>query len=106
MLGSGRAHVAEICDLARANVADGLPSAAIKAFSSLGTEGRHNANQERDLHRWLHNIYNVNLTTYKVPMKLTDSRCNFCRKCLNTNTNMRTRKGYSCSLFYRHELLS
>ena len=90
MLGSGRAHVAEICDLARANVADGLPSAAIRAFSSLGTEGRHSANQERDLHRWLHNIYDVNLSTYKVPMKLTDSWCNLFRKCLNTNTNIHT----------------
>lgn len=70
MLGSGRAHVAEICDLARANISDGLPSAALEAFSSLGASGAHNANQERDLHRWLHSIYGVTLSTYPVTMKL------------------------------------
>lgn len=70
MLGSGRTNVAEICDLARANVQDGLPSGALRAFSSLGAEGRHESNQERDLHKWLYNLYGVDLTTYKVTMKL------------------------------------
>lgn len=73
MLGCGRANVAEICDLARANVADGLPSQALKAFSSLGAGGRYSANQERDLHNWLHSLYGVDLTTYKVTMNLTVS---------------------------------
>lgn len=73
MLGCGRANVAEICDLARANLADGLPSDALKAFGSLGAGGRYEANQERDLHRWLHQIYGVKLETYKVTMHLTVS---------------------------------
>lgn len=81
MLGSGRAHIAEVCDLARANVKDGVPSAALEAFASLGCHGRHAANQERDLHRWLTRIYGMNLSTYRVTMDLTVSRyrlCNFC----------------------------
>ena len=41
MLGTGRATVAEIADLARAAVKDGLPQEAVKAFASLGAEGKH-----------------------------------------------------------------
>lgn len=71
MLGSGRASVAEICDLARANIKDGLPSEALQSFSSLGTNGVHTSNQERDLHRWLHSLYGFKLTTYDVEFHLT-----------------------------------
>lgn len=67
MLGSGRAHVAEICDLARSNLQDGLPS----ELASLGANGAHSSNQERDLHRWLVGIFGMKLTTYNVPIKLT-----------------------------------
>lgn len=73
MLGCGRANVSEICDLARANISDGLPSAALEAFSSLGASGVHDANQERDLHRWLHSLYGLNLSSYKVTMNLNAS---------------------------------
>lgn len=75
MVGCGRSNIAEICDLARANVADGLPSPAIRAFSSLGSGGLYEANQERDLHRWLHKIYGCRLSTFKVTMHLTVSWC-------------------------------
>ena len=71
MLGSGRANVAEVCDLARSNIKDGMPSPALTAFSSLGCGGLYEANQERDLHQWLNSIYGVKLTTYKVEMNLT-----------------------------------
>ena len=70
MLGCGRANVSEICDLARANIKDGLPSAELEAFGSLGSGGRHTANQERDLHRWLRSLWGVKLTVYKVTMNL------------------------------------
>lgn len=76
MLGCGRANVAEVCDLARANRADGLPSAALEAFSSLGASGKHEGNQERDLHRWLHSLYGMKLTVYQVTMQLNASQ--FC----------------------------
>eukprot|EP00435_Cladocopium_sp_Y103_P068002 s1968_g30.t2 len=70
MIGSGRANVSEVCDLARANLADGLPFEALKAFGSLGAGGRHCSNQERDLHKWLHSLFGLKLTTYKVKMFL------------------------------------
>ena len=73
MVGCGRSNIAEICDLARANVVDGLPSPAIRAFSSLGSGGLYEANQERDMHRWLHQIYGCKLSTFKVSMHLTVS---------------------------------
>ena len=41
MLGTGRAHVSEICELARSNVQDGLPSESLVAFSSLGANGAY-----------------------------------------------------------------
>ena len=71
MLGTGRAHVSEICELARSNIQDGLPSESLVAFSSLGANGVYTSNQERDLHRWLHGLFGMELTPYKVPMKLT-----------------------------------
>ena len=73
MLGTGRANVAQVCDLARANVADGLPAEALLAFSSLGSGGRHSGNQERDLHRWLHSLFGLKLAPYKVRMHLNVS---------------------------------
>ena len=68
MLGSGRAGVAQIADLARAAVADGLPHEALRAFASLGADGRYTSNQERDLHNWLRNLFGLELQPYMVPM--------------------------------------
>ena len=79
MLGSGRAHVAQVCDLARANLKDGLPGEAVASFASLGAHGQHSANQERDLHRWLGSLYGMNLTTYKVAMRVNVSCSHSCR---------------------------
>ena len=70
MIGEGRSNIAEVCDMARANVADGLPSQALKAFASLGTGGHHCSNQERDMHRWLHSLFGFQLTTFKVKIDL------------------------------------
>lgn len=77
MIGSGRAHVAEVCDLARANLADGIPSEALESFASLGAGGRYCSNQERDLHKWLHSLFGLKLTTYKVKMFLNVSHSGF-----------------------------
>ena len=82
MLGTGRANVSEICDLARANVKDGLPSAALQAFSSLGSCGKHTSNQERDLHRWLRSLWGVKLSIFKVSMHLTVAWQQTFRSCL------------------------
>ena len=57
MIGTGRAHVSEVCELARSNLRDGLSAEALVAIGSLGSEGVHEANQERDLHKWLHSLF-------------------------------------------------
>ena len=82
MIGSGRAHVSEVCDLARANLADGIPSEALEAFASLGAGGRYCSNQERDLHKWLHSLFGLKLTTYKVKMFLNVSKSGFSKSVL------------------------
>ena len=74
MLGTGRATVAQIADLARAAVSDGLPLEAVKAFASLGGEGKHPSNQERDLHNWLKRLFGFELETYNVLMDVNASR--------------------------------
>ena len=71
MVGSGRAYVAEVADMARANVADGIPSEALQCFASLGAGGKCASNTERDLHRWVRSLFNCNLEPYFVPMELT-----------------------------------
>ena len=71
MIGTGRAHVSEVCELARSNLRDGLSAEALVAIGSLGSEGVHEANQERDLHKWLHSLFGMKLTPYTVKMNLT-----------------------------------
>ena len=68
MIGTGRATIAQVGDLARAIVSDGLPHEALQAFASLGGGGRHPSNQERDLHRWISKLFGCQLETYKVMM--------------------------------------
>ena len=70
MLGQGQATVAQLATLARALVADGVPQEALQAFASLGGDGKYSSNQERDLHRWLRNLWGFNLEPYPLPMWL------------------------------------
>ena len=70
MVGTGRTSIAEICDISRANVADGAKSEALKCLKSLGTNGKHESNQERDFHTWLRGLYNVDLEPFKVSIPL------------------------------------
>ena len=72
MIGCGRANVAQIADLARANVADSVPSKALEAFASLGAGGKFPGNQERDLHRWVNKLYGVSLSPYCVETELSE----------------------------------
>ena len=73
MIGSGRSSIAQIAELARANLRDGLPAEAVAAFASLGAGGQYPANQERDLHRWLRQLYGLKLESCRVFMDLYDS---------------------------------
>ena len=70
MIGSGRSSIAEICDISRANAADGHATEAVEALQSLGGGGMFASNQERDLHRWTRNLYGTRLETYTVPFLL------------------------------------
>lgn len=70
MVGCGRAGIAEICDISRANLADGLRTEAVCGLSSLGGHGKHLSNQERDLHRWVKGLHNMTLEPFEVSMTL------------------------------------
>jgi hypothetical protein len=69
-VGTGGSHVSVVAETARANVVDGIPSAAVKCFASLGASGKFNANQERDLHTWLKGLYGLELEPYHVQMDI------------------------------------
>ena len=70
MIGSGKSHVQSIASIAQAQCMDGPQPEAITAFASLGSFGAKASNQERDLHRWLRNLYNIDLEVYYVEMNL------------------------------------
>ena len=73
MVGCGRANIAEVADMARAKIADNVPSEALRCFASLGAAGARSSNQERDLHRWVKSLYGCGLEPYCVPMELNVS---------------------------------
>jgi len=74
MIGSGRAHVHTVVSIAQAQCMDGPAPEAVTAFASLGSFGRNSSNEERDLHRWLKSIYNIDLEVYYVQMNLQVTR--------------------------------
>ena len=75
MVGSGAAHIRTVCSIAQAAVEDArarnqaCPD-SILAFASLGNFGRCPANEERDMHNWLKNLYGIDLELYYVQMHL------------------------------------
>ena len=73
MIGSGRASIAEICEISRANVADGSNAEALHSLKSLGAGGKHQSNQERDLHRWLEGLHSMRLKPFTVELLLNVS---------------------------------
>lgn len=72
MIGSGRTSIASASDFSRACVKDmGKDApAAVHALASLGSWGSHSQNQERDLHKWANQLYNLNLQTYDTQIPL------------------------------------
>lgn len=72
MVGSGRSSIAAVAELSRANVADmgkSVPQ-AVAALASLGSWGNNASNSERDMHRWVRNLYQFGLETYDVELEL------------------------------------
>lgn len=71
LVGRGQISVQSATEIAQAVVADHvLPNPALKAFASLGTSGKHSSNSERDLHRWLKNLFGFRLQSYSIEMEL------------------------------------
>ncbi|CAJ1396188.1 unnamed protein product [Effrenium voratum] len=73
MIGAGKASVSGTAELSRATLMDfhgQYPPDALQAFASLGNNGQCPQNQERDLHRWLGELFGLKLRTYEVPMQL------------------------------------
>lgn len=71
MVGSGRASVSAVADLSRAMVNDvgGAAPQAVQAFASLGSWGANQHNQERDLHRWVHQLYGLAVETFEATIQ-------------------------------------
>lgn len=72
MVGSGRASVAEVCEISRANIADGSTSQTLLGLKSLGGDGKHESNQERDLHRWVKGLHSMRLEPFFIDLVLND----------------------------------
>lgn len=83
MVGTGRVSIAAASELSRAvveDVGDAAPL-AVKGLASLGCGGLHSQNEERDLHRWVKGLYQLELETYDVLMKLQVSCPHHSRSC-------------------------
>ena len=79
MVGSGKANVRTVTSIAQAQYTDALAMnyqcpETISAFASLGAWGSCPSNEERDLHRWLRRLYNIDLEVYWVDMNLQVAR--------------------------------
>lgn len=70
MIGRGRLSIAGAVSLTNSMVEDGLLHDAALSFASLGCNGDYPANSERDMHRWLSNLFSFKLTPYTVWMQL------------------------------------
>ena len=72
LVGRGKCSVAAACEIAQGVVEDHhqLPNGAVQAFASLGANGNHPQNAERDLHRWLRCLYGFQLQTYVLNLDL------------------------------------
>ncbi|CAK9017522.1 unnamed protein product, partial [Durusdinium trenchii] len=71
LVGRGQLHISAAAEIAQNIVKDTeFPPAALRAFASLGAAGDHPQNCERDLHRWLHNLFGVRLEPYKIHLDL------------------------------------
>lgn len=75
MIGRGRISVAGAVSLANSMVDDGMTHKAITTFASLGTNNVHPGNSERDLFRWLRNVFDFSLEPFSVTMHLQETWC-------------------------------
>ena len=70
MIGEGKAHIHTLVTIAQAQRLDTQPVPAVDAFASLGNGGKCDSHEERDLHTWLKNLYDLQLEIYNTTMRL------------------------------------
>lgn len=70
MVGEGQTHVRTVVAIAQSQEQDQSALPAIQAWASLGNFGKSSKNEERDMHTWLRNLYNIQLEVYWTTLKL------------------------------------
>lgn len=70
LVGRGRIDISCATDIARAVMKDGVSNERVEKLSSLGNWGISQSNCERDLHRWLRNLFGLRLQPYTVYARL------------------------------------
>ena len=69
-IGNGAADVHTVGEMARACVESRKATDGVRSIASLGASGRHPQNEERDLHRWLANVFGDAFQTEELILKL------------------------------------
>lgn len=72
-IAKGSVSVAEAHRLARTIKKDGLSQSSLDAFCSLGADGLHSNNLERDLHNWMVQPFGLKLETSFITLKLCEA---------------------------------
>lgn len=77
LVGRGRIDVSCATDVARAVLRDGVEHETINKLASLGAFGNAQSNSERDLHRWMRNLFGLSLQPYTIylPLKAIFHSC-------------------------------
>lgn len=70
MVGQGQAHVRTVVAIAQSQHRDNSALPAIQAWASLGNFGASQQNEERDLHKWLKNLFDLQLEIYWTRLQL------------------------------------
>ena len=73
-IGSGTTHFERAHRFALACEQDGSASKQVQTFASCGGHGQHPQNIERDAHRWLRCLHNLQLEPYQIRMRLYNPR--------------------------------
>ena len=70
MIGQGQAHIRTVVASAQSQHKDETAPPCVEAFASLGNFGSSSKNEERDLHRWLRNLFDLQLEVYWTSLRL------------------------------------
>ena len=79
MIGSGQANIRTVVSIAQSQALDQPLSGAMAESAT--------SNEERDLHRWLKDVYNVHLEPYMIHMTLQAVWLNFRFPLISSNVH-------------------